>query len=110
MNEESLSNQGKLEIIYNIYHWTQQLIDAADRKVAAFILINAVLISFSATWNLKDYDVLMKIITAVAIVIAALSSIMFLLTLIPRVSQHAAGSVLYYKGILRYSRENISPG
>ncbi|MDH4267373.1 MAG: DUF5706 domain-containing protein [Deltaproteobacteria bacterium] len=105
MNEESLPNQGKLETIYNIYHWNQQLIDAADRKVAALILINAVVISFSATWNLKDYDALTKIITVVAIVIAAFSTVMFFFTLIPRISPHAGVSVLHYRGILRYTRD-----
>jgi hypothetical protein len=77
----------------------------SDRKVAALLLINAVLISFSATWNLKEHFILTKIIIFLAIMLAAVSTIMYLLAIIPRLSKRAAESILHYRGILRFSRD-----
>ena len=56
MNEESRLSKMKIESVQKIYESNQQLIYVADRKVAALLLINAVLISFSATWNLREYS------------------------------------------------------
>ena len=56
MNEEDLIDKVKTDTIHKIYDSNQQLIYVADRKVAALLLINAVLISFSATWNLREYS------------------------------------------------------
>ena len=56
MNEESRLSKMKIESVQKIYESNQQLVYVADRKVAALLLINAVLISFSATWNLREYS------------------------------------------------------
>jgi hypothetical protein len=104
MNEENLGKV-KTDTIHKLYESNQQLIYVSDRKVAALLLINAVLISFSATWNLKEYCLLTKIIVLLAIISAAISTIMYLLAIIPRLSKRAGESVLHYRGILRLSRD-----
>ncbi len=105
MVEEKDLNKMKADTIHKIYESNQQLIYVSDRKVAALLLINAVLISFSATWNLREYSILAKIIILVAIILAAVSTIMYLLAIIPRVAEQAAESIFHYRGILRLSRE-----
>jgi hypothetical protein len=100
MAEESRFNKLKTELIQKVYESNQQLIYVADRKVSALLLINAVLISFSATWNLKEYSSSIKIIILLAILFAAVSTIMYLLAIIPRISEQASKSILHYKGIL----------
>lgn len=105
MNEMNQFNKVKSGIFERIYEWNQQLIDTADRKVAALLLINAVIISFSVTWNVRECYFPVKIVMIIAIVLSAFSSIMFLLTIFPRVSKHAGGSLLYYKGILKFTRD-----
>ncbi|MGA2466005.1 MAG: Pycsar system effector family protein [Thermodesulfobacteriota bacterium] len=105
MVEETRFDKLKTDTIHKIYDSTQQLIYVADRKVAALLLINAVLISFSATWNLREYSPAMKIIILVAIMLAAISTIMYLLAIIPRLSKRAAESILHYRGILKLSRD-----
>ena len=106
MAEESPVNKLKTESVQKIYESNQQLIYVADRKVAALLLINAVLISFSATWNLGEYSISIKMIILIAVSLAALSTIFYLLAIIPRISEQAAKSILHYKGILGSSREN----
>lgn len=105
MNEESRLGKVKTDTIHKMYDSNQQLIYVSDRKVAALLLINAVLISFSATWNLKEQFILTKIIILLAIMLAAVSTIMYLLAIIPRLSKQAVESILHYRGILRFSRE-----
>ena len=105
MVEENGSNKVRTDTIDRIYESNQQLIYVSDRKVAALLLINAVLISFSATWNLREYSILAKVIILVAIILAAVSTIMYLLAIIPRVAERAAESILHYRGIMRLSRE-----
>ena len=105
MVEEKDLNKMKADTIHKIYESNQQLIYVSDSKVAALLLINAVLISFSATWNLREYSILAKIIILVAIILAAASTIMYLLAIIPRVAEQAAESILHYRGILRLSRQ-----
>jgi hypothetical protein len=105
MVEETRFDKLKTDTIHKIYDSNQQLIYVADRKVAALLLINAVLISFSATWNLREYSPAMKIIILVAIMLAAISTIMYLLAIIPRLSKRAIESILHYRGILKLSRD-----
>lgn len=105
MNEENRLGKVKTDTIHKMYDSNQQLIYVSDRKVAALLLINAVLISFSATWNLKEHFILTKIIIFLAIMLAAVSTIMYLLAIIPRLSKRAAESILHYRGILRFSRD-----
>jgi hypothetical protein len=95
----------KMESVQNLYESNQQLIYGADRKVAALLLINAVLISFSASWNLKEFSSSIKVIVLLAILLAAASTIMYLLAIIPRISEQASKSFLHYKGILKDSKD-----
>jgi hypothetical protein len=106
MAEESQFNKLKTESVQKIYESNQQLIYVADRKVAALLLINAVLISFSASWNLREFSISIKMIILIAVSLAALSTIFYLFAIIPRNSEQAAKSILHYKGIQGASREN----
>jgi len=106
MAEEPQFDKLKTESVQKIYESNQQLIYVADRKVAALLLINAVLISFSATWNLREYSSSIKTIILIAVLLAALSTILYLLAIIPRISEQASKSILHYKGILGSSRDN----
>jgi len=105
MAQEPRFEKLKTESVQKIYESNQQLIYVADRKVAALLLINAVLISFSATWNLREYSSSIKIIILIAVLLAALSTILYLLAIIPRISEQAPQSILHYKGILGSSRD-----
>jgi hypothetical protein len=106
MAEEPYFNHLKTEVVQKIYASNQELIYGSDRKVGALLLINAILISFSATWNLRDYSSSIKIIILIAVLLAALSTILYLLAIIPRISKQAPKSILHYKGILASSRES----
>jgi hypothetical protein len=106
MAEEPRLNKLKPEVVQKIFESNQELIYGADRKVAALLLINAILISFSATWNLKDYSNSIKIIILIAVLMAAISTILYLLAIIPRISEQAPKSILHYKGILASSKES----
>jgi hypothetical protein len=106
MAEELHFNQLKTELVQKIYASNQELIYGSDRKVGALLLINAILISFSATWNLREYTSPIRIIILIAILLAALSTILYLLAIIPRISKQAPKSILHYKGILASSRES----
>ena len=108
MAEEPRFEKLKMESVQKIYESNQQLIYVADRKVAALLLINAVLISFSATWNLREYSSSIRIIILIAVILAALSTILYLLAIIPRISEHAPKSILHYRGILGSSRDNYT--
>jgi hypothetical protein len=105
MAKEAPFDRLKTESIQKIYESNQHLIYVADRKVAALLLINAVLISFSATWNLREYSSGIKIIVLIAVLLAAVSTIFYLLAIIPRISEQAPKSILHYKGILGSARE-----
>jgi len=105
MAEETRFDKLKTESLQRIYESNQQLIYVADRKVAALLLINAILISFSATWNLGEYSSSIRIIILIALILAALSTILYLLAIIPRISEQAGKSILHYKGILGSSRD-----
>jgi len=108
MDEENRLGKVKTDTIHKLHESNQQLIYVSDRKVAALLLINAVLISFSATWNLKEYCLLTKIIVLLAILLAAVSTIMYLLAIIPRLSKRAGESILHYRGVLRLSRDEYA--
>jgi hypothetical protein len=106
MAEESRSKCSNLELVHRIYESTQHLIYVADRKVASLLLINAVLISFAGTWNLREYSSSIKSVILIAVLAAALSTILYLLAIIPRISGQAPKSILHYKGILGSSSES----
>ncbi len=108
MVEEKDLSRMKVDSIHKLYESNQQLIYVSDRKVAALLLVNGVLISLSATWSLKEYSVLTKIVILLAIVLAALSTVMYLLAIMPRVSKWASESILYYKGILRLTNNEYA--
>ncbi len=105
MGEDIRVAEKRIGAVQGLYEGIQHLIYVGDRKVSALLLINAVLISFSATWSLKEYALLTKIIILVGVVLAVLSTIMFLMAIIPRVSKRASNSILHYKGILDFPRE-----
>ncbi len=105
MAEENRFENLQMESMQKLYESNQQLIYVSDRKVSALLLINAVLISFSATWSLKEYSSPIKIIILLAVIFAAVSTIMYLFAIIPRISEQASKSVLHYKGILKDSKD-----
>ena len=105
MSEEARFDKLKTETVQKIYESNQELIYGADRKVAALLLINAIIISFSATWNLRDYLNSIRIVILIGIISAALSTILYLLAILPRTSAQAPKSILHYKGILAFSRD-----
>src|SRR5512135_981570 len=105
MSEETREARIEGESVRRIYESTQQLIYVSDRKVSALLLINAVLISLSATWNLEEYSGSIRAVILIAVVCAAVSTIFYLLAIIPRTSEQAPKSILHYKGILASSRD-----
>jgi len=105
MNETIGLTEKRISAIQEIYKSNQELIYVSDRKVSALLLINAVLVSFSATWSLKEYAVLPKVIIMVGVVLAVLSTIMFLVAIIPRITKKAHESLLHYRGILCLTKE-----
>jgi hypothetical protein len=105
MSEGNEVTEKRIGAVQGIYEGIQHLIYLGDRKVSALLLINAVLISFSGTWSLKEYALLTKIIILIGIVLAIFSTIMFLMAIIPRISKSAPKSILHYKGILSLPRE-----
>ena len=105
MAEENGVAKNRIDVVQGLYEGIQHLIYVGDRKVSALLLINAVLISFSATWSLKEYALLTKMIILIGIALAILSTIMFLLAIIPRVAKKASTSVLHYEGILDLPRK-----
>jgi hypothetical protein len=108
MDRGPRSYRRKTNTLENIYDWSQQLIEAADRKVTTLLLIDTVIISFSATWNLRECCAHVKVVMMLAIVLAVVSSIMFLLTIFPRATHYATDTVLYYRGILKSSRDEYA--
>ncbi len=94
------------ELVHQLYESNQQLIYVADRKVSALLLINAVLISLSATWRLKEYSASVKAINLIGVLFAVLSTVFYLLAIIPRISEKASESMLHYRGILAIPRDD----
>jgi predicted RND superfamily exporter protein len=108
MDEAKELTEKRISTIQEMYESNQQLIYVSDRKVSALLLINAVLVSFSATWSLKEYATVSKVIILIGVVLAVLSTIMFLLAIIPRVSKKANESLLHYQGILGLTKEKYA--
>jgi len=108
MDEEKGLTEKRISTIQEMYESNQQLIYVSDRKVSALLLINAVLVSFSATWSLKEYATVSKMIILIGVVLAVLSTIMFLMAIIPRVSKKAHESLLHYQGILSLTKEKYA--
>jgi len=108
MDEAKELTEKRISTIQEMYESNQQLIYVSDRKVSALLLINAVLVSFSATWSLKEYATVSKVIILIGVVLAVLSTIMFLLAIIPRVSKKAYESLLHYQSILSMTKDNFA--
>ena len=108
MSETKELTEKRMSAVQEIYESNQQLIYVSDRKVSALLLINAVLVSFSATWSLKEYAILSKVIILIGVVLAVLSTIMFLMAIIPRVTKRASESLLHYQGILGLTKEKYA--
>ncbi len=60
MEEIKNLNRDKIEFIKHMYEWTQQITHFADRKVSALQIINTLIISFSATFSIKDLSPVSK--------------------------------------------------
>ena len=72
MDRVRRSYRRKSDTLESIYDWSQQLIEAADRKVTNLLLIDRVIISFSATWNLRERCTHVKVVMMLAIVLAGM--------------------------------------
>jgi hypothetical protein len=72
MDRVSRSYRRKTDTLGRIYDLSQQLIEAADRKATAHLLIDAVIISFSATCNLRECCAHVKAVMMLAIVLAGM--------------------------------------
>ena len=106
MKEIENLDTDKIMLIRHIYEWNQRVAHFADTKVSALQIINTLIISFSATFSVKDLSPYSRIVIISAVVLAAFSSLMLLLTILPRTSKGASGGVNFYSGILQYSRED----
>ena len=78
----------------------------ADAKVSVLQIINTLIISFSATFSVKDLSPYSKIVLISAVILAAFSSLMLLLTILPRTSKGASVGINFYHGILKYSHDD----
>jgi len=67
MDRVKRSYRRKTDTLESIYDWSQQLIEAAERKVTTLLLIDTVIMSFSATWNLRECSAQAKVIMMLAI-------------------------------------------
>lgn len=105
MEEIKNLNRDKIEFIKHMYEWTQQITHFADRKVSALQIINTLIISFSATFSIKDLSPVSKMVIISAVVLAVFSSLMLLMTILPRMSKGTSAGINFYSGILKYSRE-----
>ena len=106
MKEIENLDSDKMFLIRHIYEWNQRVTQFADSKVSALQIINTLIISFSATFSIKDLSPYSKSVLISAVILAAFSSLMLLLTILPRTSKGAAVGVNFYHGILKYSRDD----
>jgi len=106
MKEIENLDSDKMFLIRHIYEWNQRVTQFADSKVSALQIINTLIISFSATFSIKDLSPYSKSVIISAVILAAFSSLMLLLTILPRTSKGAAVGVNFYHGILKYSRDD----
>ena len=102
---EDLSSD-KINLIKHIYEWNQQITHFVDTKVSALQIINTLIISFSATFSVRDLSSYSKVIIITAVVLAAFSSLMLLLTILPRASKGHSLGINFFKGILEYNCED----
>jgi hypothetical protein len=72
MDRVRRSHRRKTDTLESIYDWSRQLIEAADKKATALLLIDTVIISFSATWNLRECSTQVKVVMVVAIVMGGI--------------------------------------
>lgn len=105
MDEEKNRGNDRINCIKYIFDCNQNLIQMADTKVGVLLATNAIIISLSATRRLEEYGGCSEIMI-LAIMLSGFSSFMLLLTMFPRVSENAHDTVVFYKGILKYSRED----
>ncbi len=106
MHELENWTSDKINMIKHIYEWNQQIAHFADMKVNVLQIINTLIISFSATFSVRDLSSYAKVIIVTAVVLAAFSSLMLLLTILPRVTRGKSLGVNFYKGILKFSCED----
>ncbi len=105
MEEIKSLTTDKINFIKHIYEWNQQITHVADTKVSALQIINTLIISFSATFGLKELSPYAKIVVVSAVVLAAFSSLMLLMTILPRLSKGPSEGTNFYRGILKYTCE-----
>jgi len=106
MQELENLTSDKINLIKHIYEWNQQITHFADMKVNVLQIINTLIISFSATFSARDLTSHSKVIIITAVVLAAFSSLMLLLTILPRGGKGNSLGVNFYKGILKFSCED----
>ena len=106
MKEIENLNSDKINLVKHIYEWNQQITHFVDTKVSALQIINTLIISFSATFSVRELSPYSKVIIITAVVLAAFSSLMLLLTILPRMGKGAPLGINFYKGILTYSCED----
>jgi len=105
MNETENWSGDKINLIKHIYEWNQQITHFVDMKVSALQIINTLTISFSATFSVREMSPYGKVIVITAVALAAFSSLMLLLTIVPRTPRSPFFGIKFYKGILKYSCE-----
>ena len=105
MEEINNSTNDKFPFIRHIYEWNQRVTHFADTKVSVLQIINTLIISFSATFSLRDLSTYSKIVIIIAVIFSAFSSLMLLMTILPRSSKNAPSGINFYGGILKYSRQ-----
>jgi hypothetical protein len=106
MKEIENLDSDKIVLIRHIYEWNQRVTQFADTKVSALQIINTLIISFSATFSVKDLSSYSRMVIISAVILAAFSSLMLLLTILPRTSKGGSVGINFYHGILRYSRDD----
>jgi hypothetical protein len=104
-NIENL-NSDKINMIKHIYEWNQQVTHFADTKVSALQIINTLIISFSVTFSVRDLSLYSKVVIISAVVLASFSSLMLLLTILPRASREPSTGMNFYTGILKCNCED----
>jgi hypothetical protein len=72
MDRVRRSYRRKSDTLESICDWSRQLIEAADEKATALLLIDTVIISFCATWNLRECCAHVKVVMVVAIVLGGI--------------------------------------
>lgn len=108
MNEKKNHGNDKTDLVKHIFDCNQNIIQMADTKVGILLATNAIIISLSAARGLRTYSMYSGICMISAIVLSAFSSFMLLLAMFPRVSENRHDTVIFYKGILKYSQKEYA--